>query len=222
MTAGTYRKLHVRVSTLDGDVTAWVYVFDGYEGGLPTSWYLSEIANAAEKAGAPGRLRHRAAVPPHRHRVGVARSPTRPVCAGPTRRGRRPRPGVAITQSGRGRSGSYMSVQCVDQPHRAVEPATGAVGLARSTPSPAARPPLRRVDAAKARRSSAAPDPRAGGTRAAPPASAPSPRPGRAPGRRIAARRPAPRRPRPGTTRPRTLPSGRRSAPATARSRRGS
>lgn len=53
VTAGTYRKLHVRISTLDGDVTAWVYVFDGYEGGLPTSWYLSEIANAAEKAGAP-------------------------------------------------------------------------------------------------------------------------------------------------------------------------
>ena len=53
VTAGTYRKLHVRVSTLDGDVTAWVYVFDGYEGGLPTAWYLSEIANAAEQAGAP-------------------------------------------------------------------------------------------------------------------------------------------------------------------------
>ena len=51
--AGTYRKLHVRVATLDGDVTTWVYVFSGYEGGMPTSWYLSEIANAAEKAGAP-------------------------------------------------------------------------------------------------------------------------------------------------------------------------
>ena len=34
-------------------MTAWVYVFNGYEGGLPTAWYLSEIANAAEKAGAP-------------------------------------------------------------------------------------------------------------------------------------------------------------------------
>jgi hypothetical protein len=34
-------------------VTAWVYVFDGYEGGLPTSWYLSEIVTAAERAGAP-------------------------------------------------------------------------------------------------------------------------------------------------------------------------
>ena len=51
--AGTYTKLHMRVSTLDGDVTAWVYVLVGYEGGLPTSWYLNEIANAASKAGAP-------------------------------------------------------------------------------------------------------------------------------------------------------------------------
>jgi len=51
--AGTYQKLHLRVATLDGDVTAWVYVFTGYEGGLPSAWYLSEIANAAERAGAP-------------------------------------------------------------------------------------------------------------------------------------------------------------------------
>jgi gamma-glutamylcyclotransferase (GGCT)/AIG2-like uncharacterized protein YtfP len=51
--AGTYRRLTIRVATLDGDVTAWVYVFDGYEGGLPTAWYLTEIANAAERAGAP-------------------------------------------------------------------------------------------------------------------------------------------------------------------------
>jgi hypothetical protein len=34
-------------------VTAWVYVYNGYEGGLPTAWYLAEIAAAAEKAGAP-------------------------------------------------------------------------------------------------------------------------------------------------------------------------
>lgn len=51
--AGTYRKLTVRVATLDGTVPAWVYVLDGYEGGLPTAWYLSEIASAAEAAGAP-------------------------------------------------------------------------------------------------------------------------------------------------------------------------
>lgn len=51
--AGTYTKLHLRVSTLDGEVTAWVYVLVGYEGGLPSTWYLNEIANAAQKAGAP-------------------------------------------------------------------------------------------------------------------------------------------------------------------------
>jgi len=53
VTAGTYQKLHLRVATLDGDVTAYVYVYTGYEGGLPTAWYLAEIARAAEKAGAP-------------------------------------------------------------------------------------------------------------------------------------------------------------------------
>ncbi len=53
VTAGTYQKLTVRVSTLEGDVSAGVFVFDGYEGGMPTAWYLSEVANAAEKAGAP-------------------------------------------------------------------------------------------------------------------------------------------------------------------------
>jgi gamma-glutamylcyclotransferase (GGCT)/AIG2-like uncharacterized protein YtfP len=63
VTAGTYNKLHLRVATLDGDETAWVYVYSGYEGGLPTAWYLAEIATAAEKAGAPAdyvqRLRDR-------------------------------------------------------------------------------------------------------------------------------------------------------------------
>ncbi|HTF07797.1 MAG TPA: gamma-glutamylcyclotransferase family protein [Asanoa sp.] len=53
VTGETYRKLHMRAVTLDGEETVWVYVFNGYEGGLPTAWYLSEIANAAEKAGAP-------------------------------------------------------------------------------------------------------------------------------------------------------------------------
>ncbi len=52
-TAGAYRKLHVRIAALEGDVTAWLYVFDGYEGGLPSAWYLADIAAAAEKAGAP-------------------------------------------------------------------------------------------------------------------------------------------------------------------------
>jgi gamma-glutamylcyclotransferase (GGCT)/AIG2-like uncharacterized protein YtfP len=50
---GIYRRTMVRVHTLDGDVTAWAYVLDDYEGGLPSARYLGEIADAAELAGAP-------------------------------------------------------------------------------------------------------------------------------------------------------------------------
>ena len=32
---------------------AWLYVLDGYEGGLPSARYLGELADAAESAGAP-------------------------------------------------------------------------------------------------------------------------------------------------------------------------
>lgn len=48
-----YRKLHVRVQTLDGEQLAWVYVLDAYEGGLPSASYLGIISEAAEIAGAP-------------------------------------------------------------------------------------------------------------------------------------------------------------------------
>jgi hypothetical protein len=51
---GLYTKIRVRVATLEGDVTAWLYVLDGYEGGLPSARYLGLIADAAEAAGAPG------------------------------------------------------------------------------------------------------------------------------------------------------------------------
>jgi hypothetical protein len=50
---GVYRKIRVRVSTLDGDVLCWMYVLDDYEGGLPSARYLGILADAAEKAGAP-------------------------------------------------------------------------------------------------------------------------------------------------------------------------
>jgi hypothetical protein len=50
---GLYAKIRVRVATLDGDVTAWLYLLDGYEGGLPSARYLGIIADAAEAAGAP-------------------------------------------------------------------------------------------------------------------------------------------------------------------------
>jgi len=48
-----YRKLRVRVETLDGDVLAWLYVLNAYEGGLPSARNLGLLADAAEKAGAP-------------------------------------------------------------------------------------------------------------------------------------------------------------------------
>jgi gamma-glutamylcyclotransferase (GGCT)/AIG2-like uncharacterized protein YtfP len=50
---GIYRRTRVRVHTLEGDVAAWAYVLNGYEGGLPSARYLGEIADAAEMAGAP-------------------------------------------------------------------------------------------------------------------------------------------------------------------------
>jgi gamma-glutamylcyclotransferase (GGCT)/AIG2-like uncharacterized protein YtfP len=50
---GLYQKVRVRVATLEGDQLAWVYVLDGFEGGLPSARYLGVLADAAEKAGAP-------------------------------------------------------------------------------------------------------------------------------------------------------------------------
>jgi gamma-glutamylcyclotransferase (GGCT)/AIG2-like uncharacterized protein YtfP len=52
-TLGYYRKIKVRVQALDGDVLAWLYVLNAYEGGLPSARYLGILADAAEKAGAP-------------------------------------------------------------------------------------------------------------------------------------------------------------------------
>jgi hypothetical protein len=52
-TIGYYRKIRVRIATLDGDVLAWLYVLNDYEGGLPSARYLGIMADAAEVAGAP-------------------------------------------------------------------------------------------------------------------------------------------------------------------------
>lgn len=50
---GLYRKIRVRVQTMDGDALCWLYVLDGYEGGLPSCRYLGVMADAAEAGGAP-------------------------------------------------------------------------------------------------------------------------------------------------------------------------
>ena len=50
---GLYTRIRVRLSTLDGDVLAWTYVLNAYEGGLPSPRHLASIADGAEKAGAP-------------------------------------------------------------------------------------------------------------------------------------------------------------------------
>jgi gamma-glutamylcyclotransferase (GGCT)/AIG2-like uncharacterized protein YtfP len=52
-TTRLYNKIRVRVHALDGNQVAWLYVLDGYEGGLPSARYLGVMADAAERAGAP-------------------------------------------------------------------------------------------------------------------------------------------------------------------------
>jgi len=41
------------VETLDGDVLAWLYVLNFYEGGLPSARSVGILADSAEHAGAP-------------------------------------------------------------------------------------------------------------------------------------------------------------------------
>ena len=53
MDIGLFHKIRVRVKTLDGDVVAWTYALDDYEGGIPTARYLGRLADAAEAGGAP-------------------------------------------------------------------------------------------------------------------------------------------------------------------------
>ena len=51
--SGLYRKLRLRVATLDGEQVAWVYVLDDFEGGLPSARSIGLLSDAAEVAGAP-------------------------------------------------------------------------------------------------------------------------------------------------------------------------
>jgi gamma-glutamylcyclotransferase (GGCT)/AIG2-like uncharacterized protein YtfP len=50
---GLYRTIRVRVQTLDGELSAWIYVLDAYEGGLPSASYLGLIYEGALAADAP-------------------------------------------------------------------------------------------------------------------------------------------------------------------------
>jgi hypothetical protein len=53
VTLGYYRKVKVRVDTLEGDALAWLYVLDAWEGGLPSERHVTLLADAAVRAGAP-------------------------------------------------------------------------------------------------------------------------------------------------------------------------
>ena len=50
---GLFARITVRVQTLDGELPAFVYVLQAYEGGLPSAMTLGLIADAAEAGGAP-------------------------------------------------------------------------------------------------------------------------------------------------------------------------
>jgi hypothetical protein len=50
---GLFRKVRLRVHTLAGDVVAFAYALDAFEGGLPSARHLGAIADAAGAAGAP-------------------------------------------------------------------------------------------------------------------------------------------------------------------------
>lgn len=52
-TTGLYRKVRLRVATLDGEAPAWVYVLNDFEGGIPSARTIGTLADAAEVAGAP-------------------------------------------------------------------------------------------------------------------------------------------------------------------------
>jgi gamma-glutamylcyclotransferase (GGCT)/AIG2-like uncharacterized protein YtfP len=50
---GLYRLVRVRIATLDGEVTARVYVLDDFEGGTPSARTIGLLADGADVAGAP-------------------------------------------------------------------------------------------------------------------------------------------------------------------------
>src|SRR4051812_11696728 len=56
--SGLYRKIRVRVQTLAGDELCWLYILDGYEGGVPSARYLGSLPTRR------GRPEHRVATSP--------------------------------------------------------------------------------------------------------------------------------------------------------------
>lgn len=48
-----YRKIRLRVHSLEGEPLSWLYVLDAYEGGRPSASYLGVLSEAAAAAGAP-------------------------------------------------------------------------------------------------------------------------------------------------------------------------
>ncbi|MEY3185965.1 MAG: hypothetical protein RLZZ581_235 [Actinomycetota bacterium] len=53
VTTDLYRKIRVRVETLDGSSLCYVYVLNSFEGGVPSKRYLEIMLAAAREAGAP-------------------------------------------------------------------------------------------------------------------------------------------------------------------------
>jgi gamma-glutamylcyclotransferase (GGCT)/AIG2-like uncharacterized protein YtfP len=53
ITTDLYRKIRVRVETLNGTQSCYVYVLNSFEGGIPSARYLEIMIAAALEAGAP-------------------------------------------------------------------------------------------------------------------------------------------------------------------------
>jgi gamma-glutamylcyclotransferase (GGCT)/AIG2-like uncharacterized protein YtfP len=53
VTTDLYRKIRVRVETMTGTQSCYVYVLNSFEGGIPSQRYLEIMVAAAIEAGAP-------------------------------------------------------------------------------------------------------------------------------------------------------------------------
>ena len=86
---GHFHKVRLRVHMLEGDVLAWVYVLDAYEGGLPSATYLHDVADAGRAGRRAGRLRGQrcaAARTAERPLGNSAQTVGRPLAASPAKR----------------------------------------------------------------------------------------------------------------------------------------